>query len=229
MDFPPDTYLHFLREPALDLSAVKHLLITHSHADHFYPEDIVLRCPCFSTTLTGKLHVYGNAKMADRCRALIAASPPSFGAGDFLEIHTLEPFVTVELGGYRVTPVLADHAAGEDSFLYVIQREGKTLLYGNDTGIQLCQETWEALAGFCFDLLSLDCTACDRSVARNHMGVPNNQALVERLTLLGAVNHQTQVVITHFTHHKALTQQQLEALVQPMGWRVAYDGFQITL
>ena len=42
VDFPADTYLHKLRH-GLDLSKVRYLLITHSHRDHFYPEDIFNR------------------------------------------------------------------------------------------------------------------------------------------------------------------------------------------
>ena len=38
MDFPPDTYLHMLRD-GLPLPEIRTLLLTHSHQDHWYPEE----------------------------------------------------------------------------------------------------------------------------------------------------------------------------------------------
>lgn len=42
LDFPADTYLHALQFD-LDLSKVKHVLVTHSHMDHFRVDDMELR------------------------------------------------------------------------------------------------------------------------------------------------------------------------------------------
>ncbi len=190
VDFPPDTYLHFLRDVSLDLSAVRHVLITHSHEDHFYPE----------------------------------AAPSYYHAKQYLCPHLLEPFVTVSVGDYKITPVLADHDPAELCYLYVIEQNGKTVLYGNDTGIQLCSKTWEYLEKFHYDLVSMDCTSCTTAAARGHMGIPNNLQFVERLKKLGCTTSATQFILTHFSHHYALTQEQLEDLAALHGWMVAYDG-----
>jgi len=40
LDLPCDTYFHMLRG-SLDLSAVRWLLVTHSHTDHFYPSELI--------------------------------------------------------------------------------------------------------------------------------------------------------------------------------------------
>lgn len=39
LDFPCDAWLHALRQ-GLDFSAVRWLLVTHSHTDHFYPPSL---------------------------------------------------------------------------------------------------------------------------------------------------------------------------------------------
>lgn len=44
IDFPADSYKHAL-ENEIDLSAISYLLITHSHDDHFYPMDLLMRLP----------------------------------------------------------------------------------------------------------------------------------------------------------------------------------------
>ena len=42
VDLPPETYYHTVRF-GIDLSAVSHLLVTHSHTDHFYAQELVNR------------------------------------------------------------------------------------------------------------------------------------------------------------------------------------------
>ena len=42
IDFPADTYIHSLMY-GIKLCDIKHCLITHSHSDHLYPEEISMR------------------------------------------------------------------------------------------------------------------------------------------------------------------------------------------
>lgn len=60
IDFPPDTYTHALSY-SLRLGQVQHLLITHSHMDHFFPVELIHRHEHFGHNAKGMLHVYGNA------------------------------------------------------------------------------------------------------------------------------------------------------------------------
>ena len=60
LDFPPDTYAHALRH-SLRLGQIQHLLVTHSHMDHFFPVELIHRHEHFGHHAKGMLHVYGNA------------------------------------------------------------------------------------------------------------------------------------------------------------------------
>ncbi|MDE7084923.1 MAG: hypothetical protein K2O81_06730, partial [Clostridia bacterium] len=40
IDFPPEAYVHSLSY-GIDLSALKYILVTHSHMDHFYAHDFI--------------------------------------------------------------------------------------------------------------------------------------------------------------------------------------------
>ena len=68
MDFPPDTYLHMLRD-GLPLPEIRTLLLTHSHQDHWYPEDLAFRGEGFSHDIDGILEIYGNDACAQIGRA----------------------------------------------------------------------------------------------------------------------------------------------------------------
>jgi len=61
IDFSADTYMHVLYEN-IDLTKVEHLFITHSHEDHFYPEDLMLRRPPYAhLNVPSRLTIYGNS------------------------------------------------------------------------------------------------------------------------------------------------------------------------
>ena len=47
IDFPPDTVWHSIRF-GLDWQKINTCLITHSHSDHLYPEDVVQAEPGYS-------------------------------------------------------------------------------------------------------------------------------------------------------------------------------------
>ena len=60
IDFPADTYYHFLLND-INMSKIKYIVITHSHQDHFYPEDIALNSPSFSESPQPAIQVYANS------------------------------------------------------------------------------------------------------------------------------------------------------------------------
>ncbi|MGI5947401.1 MAG: MBL fold metallo-hydrolase [Lachnospiraceae bacterium] len=229
VDFPPDTYHHFLKDAQLDLSAVEHVIITHSHADHFYPDDFLMKTDCFSATSAGKLYIYGNQTVKLCMDTVITSAPDIYHAKDYLEAVYLAPYVSYSIGNHQVTPLLADHKRGENCYIYVIQSEHKTVLYANDTGIQLPDETWQQLKQYHFDLVSMDCTAMNRSVSRNHMGIPDNLFMKQKLSDMDCIDENTKFVLTHFSHFGGLRHHELVELTTDHKFIIAYDGFIINI
>ena len=65
IDFPSDTYAHALYN-GLNLGKIKHLLVTHSHMDHFVPQEFELRGICFAHDMPEKeITVYCNDTVKD--------------------------------------------------------------------------------------------------------------------------------------------------------------------
>ena len=228
IDLPADTYHHALSAPELDLPALRHLLVTHSHADHFYPMELGLRCSGFAAQTPGTLTVYCNEAVARRWEEARQA-----GYGGFADLpervrtRVLAPYETFDAGGYTVTALPADHKRGELCFIYAIERDGKRLLYANDTGTQLEQGVWDFLRGRRFDLVSMDCTAMDRRVGRYHMGLPDNDELRARLLELGAADGETRFVVTHFSHFGGLAHGELARRAAAHGFTAAWDGMAV--
>lgn len=105
-----------------------------------------------------------------------------------------------------------------------MEKGGKRLVYAQDTGLFL-EETLNFLAGKELDLLSLDCCFGKRSSGGwGHMGMPDNQQVVERLRENGAVTRRTLPIVNHFSHNCRQLHNELVEEAARYGFEVAYDG-----
>ena len=229
MDLPPDTYLHALRD-SLALSRVETLLVTHSHQDHFYPMELIMRgepyahaphVPCLEIFGNDKVHRYYDISME-----MYNDSPNLAQVLAFHEIAAQQTFLTA--GGYEVTALAANHDKNEKCLIYLVRKAGRTIFYANDSGLYP-EETWAYLRGRHIDLVSFDCTCGPAADGHYHMGLPDNRAACRRLREYGCLDDTSQVVITHFSHNGGLSQEELERETAADGFIVAYDGMELTV
>ena len=102
---PELTALHLalalLERDGLDLPSIHTLILTHSHQDHWYPEDLAFRGEGFSHDIDGMLDIYGNDACAARLRAILpivgqgmmdAMQARRIEAGGDFEILALMPY-----------------------------------------------------------------------------------------------------------------------------------------
>ena len=218
IDFPPDTYLHIIRE-GLRLEKVGHLLITHSHSDHFYPMDLKYRRGIFANPNPPfPINLYGNESVHDVYMDKV--HDPNYNSFVF---HVVENFMPFNAGVYMVTALPALHARSERCLIYMVEYGGKQLLYANDTGI-FPEQTWEYIAGKNFDLISLDCTSCVMKEGTNHMGLPDAIEVGARLKELGCLKDSTQIVLHHFSHNGGVCHDEMVEIAKEHGFGVSYDG-----
>lgn len=222
IDFPPDTNYH-AQVLGLDLRAVKTLLITHSHHDHFFPADIGMRSGNYAEGLREeKLLIYGNDTVEKLYHQ--GVKMVSSNIEQYVTFQRVSPFETFETpDGYQVTALLADHNQPEQSLMYLIEKNGKKILYAHDTGI-FPESTWKALEGKQFDLVSLDCTALSRDWRQGHMGFQAVDEVRDRLKEMKCIDEHTQLVLNHLAHYGDFTHDKICELENPKGYEVAYDG-----
>ena len=225
IDLPADTYSHFLNNN-IEGDKIKYLLVTHSHQDHFYPDDLRMRRDVYAHDMrVDKLQVYcgeGTADKIDKSDIL------EFGT---IECNLLKPFDKVDIGGYTVTALPARHYHGDGALFYIIEGE-KTILYAHDTGY-FYDEVFEYIKEnkIVFDLASFDCTNVDIPIndEGSHMGIENINRVVGLLREMGAVTDETKMVINHFSHNGAPLHHKLEERVGEYGYIVSYDGMSVEL
>lgn len=229
VDLPPDTYAHAVRY-GLCLSQIKTLLVTHSHQDHFYPAELVMRAePYAHIPPRGALDVYGNRKVRGFFEAALQQYDDSRNLGEMVCFHEVSAFGSFDTAdGYRVTPLPAVHDSRENCLIYLIGKDGRNILYGNDSGF-FPEATWDYLKGKHLNLVSLDCTCMLMRDGKYHMGLPDDEDVKKRLLEEDCIDAETQIVVTHFSHNGALSHEEIEHEASKRGFLAAYDGFELCL
>ncbi len=230
IDFPADAYYHALRFD-LDLSAMRYLIVTHSHIDHFYPQDFILRGYKYADKERQPLTVYGSHEVLEIFREGTRREIKQSVQKNFtlVEIFPFQPFTC---GEYRVTPLLANHGALENPFVYLVEKGEKRYLHLTDTG-RLPRATLDYLEdyGKPFDLVTFDCTFLNGVGGANarHMGLEDNRAMQEEFSRRGLVNEKTKYAITHYSHNSAPLKENLQAAGEKYGYIPAYDGMRVNI
>lgn len=227
IDFPPDTYTHALKYE-LQLGKVKHLLITHSHMDHFFPVELIHRHEHFGHNAKGMLHVYGNEAVEKAFYdAVLIDRFKVHPLDEAVKFVRLSPFADFMADGYHIIPVPADHDKRETCYIYIIEKDGKCLLYGHDTGVKLSEEAWSCIFSHQFDLISLDATMGKKQIDGYHMGLPDDIAFAKLLEEKGCLKEKAVKVINHFSHNGEMTHEQLETFAEEHGMIASYDGMKV--
>ena len=218
IDLPPDTYFHIIRDN-LRMESIGHLLITHSHADHFYPVELKYRRGIFANPNPPfPLNLYGNEAVRDVFMDKV--HNPDY---DGFVFHMVENFKPFNAGVFVVTAMPALHAKSERCLIYMIEHGGKRVFYANDTGV-FPEETWEYITGKTFDLISLDCTFGVNKDGKNHMGLPDAVEVEARLQKLGCMKEDTKIVLHHFSHNGGACHDEMVKIADVHGYGVSYDG-----
>ncbi|EIP97476.1 metal-dependent hydrolase, beta-lactamase superfamily I [Opitutaceae bacterium TAV1] len=216
IDQPPDTWHHVVTY-GLDLCKVKDLFFTHSHGDHLDPAAVEVRLPFFTHGCEGPFNVYANETVLRQIRILTSAFP------EVVKRRLIRPFIPVHAETAVITPLPADHAPEETALLFWIERNGKTLFFGHDSG-WFPDSTWAWLEGKKADAVILECTQGKKADRRNHLGADALLEVRQRLIDTNVIAGTTAVVATHFSHNGQLTHDELEARLAPHGISIAHDG-----
>lgn len=227
IDFPPDIYMK-ARDLQLDLGSMTNLIVTHSHRDHFATNELMMRdSSYFAHYPEGEkpLNIFGNAQVL---AALAKAVNEHFGVAERPSFapHEIAPFSPFFVGKLRITPLPALHDRREMCFIYMVEESNCRLLYAHDSGY-FSEEVWNYIAGIPFDLVSLDCCFGPMKDGANHMGIPDNIEVKERLWQINCATTDTQFIINHFSHNCGLQHEELTVAAAPHGFIVAYDGMVI--
>ena len=225
IDLPPDTLFHVFRYPDLRLAKLQHLLFTHSHDDHFAVRELQYLSPNFAPDRKEPLHVWATDELV---RKMYGEMAHFFEPAPLL-FHAIEPFVAYKIGHLNLTPISAHHKHDEVCLNYLVESEGKTLLYASDTG-WYDPPTWEFLAGVRLDAAIVECgKGLSTNAYDGHLSLDECALFRQRLLECGTLNAETPFFLTHICHTGGLLHDEMSARCEPLGMHVAYDGLELSV
>lgn len=228
IDFPADTYAHFLRYD-VPMSDLHTCLVTHSHSDHLYPADVAMRMDGFAHLHRRQpLTFYADESSYQMLRREIEENRIDPADVDAVRIA---PFVPFQVEGYTVTPIRASHDPKSSPVLFVVEKDGNSLFYANDSS-EYVLESMECLKaiGHSLDVISLDCTeACNETTYVGHLCLSRCAALRETLLREGIADSRTVFVLNHFSHNgKQVVYDDFVEIARRQDFLVSYDGMTLT-
>ena len=227
IDFGLDAFWQSI-EFNIDLTAIRRLLLTHAHADHLNPPELLWRfSPAFSRVSRRLELLASPAALEKLAQKLMQVHPVSL---DDCRIDPvpLKSGCRHRSGDLEILPVAANHAPDSGPLIYALSRGGRSLLIANDTGM-LSEESWQLLSGHYFNAAVLESTMglANPDSAEHHLGVNATLRFRDRLAELGCVDSDTRVFANHFSHNGRAGHDDLTNFFTPHQIEPAYDGLEI--
>ena len=242
VDFGPDVLASCARF-GLDLSDLRHVLITHTHEDHLDLGTLSLK-PLLYKEGQDKIHIYLNGDAYQFPEALDKmgfCGQEHYFTEEYAKgyvFHRLSFFEPCRIGEHTVTPLKGEHPAHFEknaaSYLFDLA-DGRRLLYALDTG-HYAGETMDYLRGRALDLLVIECTfgSMDRGdTPYSHLDLRSVLHLCSEFYAQGTLTDHSRVYLTHINQVQNYTHEQLEAICAekskslPYLITPAYDGMRI--
>ncbi len=232
IDFPPDAYAHALRFD-IDLANIRHLLVTHSHMDHFYAHDFILRGYKYCSPVQTPLIVYGNAEVKevfDECTRRELREE----VAENIQVRVVQAFQPFTFEGYRATPLLAQHSKAEEAFVYLVEKGEVSYLHLTDTGRLPAQtldflEKWARDTEKRVDFVTFDCTFLFHTAGEvsRHMGLEDNKAMQAQFLSRGIADGDTKFAITHYSHNNNPLSETLKRAEKEYDFLSTHDGMSV--
>lgn len=235
IDVSPDIMYQCVRE-SIDLLDLEHILITHTHSDHFSVQELFHSAITKSMEFNQMCIMLSKQAFKNYLDMTAHASLNSYmkqGHNHQIIFKELGLETTYEIETFNVIPILSTHHVKDDEYAYnyIISKEDKYLLYGTDTGFY-SHKTVNFLKNFKFNVMVLDSNHNMSKGNHQHMGISDIVRLLDVFYENGTIDQNTTCYLTHISHigsknHDALN----EALKSYDKCKVimAYDGLKFTL
>lgn len=203
---------------------VKNIIVTHSHKDHFNPENFKKIYEKTGCTLWSD-------------KACIRRLAEAFGEDFANSINYVEtsPLKTYDIGKYRVTSLYSNHATpdqAEITRVYYITDGERHLYYGCDSS-WIPTRSWNHIKEKPINTVILELTCGDLAPDDWRLFEHNTIDMLELMMRMFKKYDRFADDVKFYTSHMAVTlhksHSELMARLSPMGVSPAYDGLEIEI
>lgn len=184
------------------------IFITHTHEDHFSIPNIEV------LTMTPRhdrhIRIWMSPPAVKWVNRYMELTAELFGGAcgikrlcdnGWISFNALTPYEWHNIGDRRVFAVESNHCgymAGEHALNYIIESDGRRVMYAADTGLY-SEENLCALQGFGCDVLVMEGTSGSQTVVRHasHLNAEHFVENVAKFEEYGIIKPDTAVYVTH--------------------------------
>lgn len=224
----------------VNLTQIRTLLITHSHEDHLYPQNLFWRDTDQSLlalsymekmtyggprfTEIPELNIYGNKFVIDLLNQSF-----KINSSHKMVLNEIHEGIEFENNGYQIFPIRGNHGL-EKGFAhsYVIKKDEKCLLYALDSG-SFDEDQLELIKRFKYDIIIMEGTTGLNESYGGHMCLINNIHMRDLLNKSGCLKKDSRFILTHMSPHWCPPHDWYESIVETERMELAYDGWQIEI
>lgn len=147
---------------------------------------------------------------------------------NWLIMHELKEFIPFFVLDYKITPLKADHGSIANPFMYLIEQDGKSVLYAHDTDF-FPEETMDYLkeAKPNINFATFDCCYSLMHKDRGHLGFWEVLEMKKRLEEIGVITDKTICVVNHFSHNNGQLYEDMQNHSEKFGILTSYDGMKL--
>lgn len=235
-----------------DISQIRYLFVTHDHQDHFYPQHLTWRGLPFSQgkpqsirepfdkawavqqmgalqTPVEHLSIYGHASIWDAMKRNERFWSENMEENYHMSFTELQPGEVTHCGQTSVTAVTSQHSKPGSVFNYIIERNGKTLLYALDCG-GYDADMIEIIKSKRYDCVVLEGTFGEMPVEWSmHQNLAKNLRMLEFFHNNNLWKNGPRMILSHLAPHWTPPYDLYVQTIAPYGLELAYDGLTVDI
>lgn len=174
IDLGPDS-INSCYQFNIDLSEIKYILQTHAHSDHFDAGHFITRHPSYATQDINPILLIASPKTLHAMNMMVKDEDgnadlfnPDFQSDLRLSITTISHYDNLDIDSYNIKAFDSLHDINQEALIYLIQQEGKTVLYGTDL-LDISESVYKSLKNVKIDVMILDQTYGEGYNAGGHL------------------------------------------------------------
>ncbi len=224
-----DWILEELAIAGVEMAAIQHVLVSHSHADHFRPDHL-----CTIAAAAGHpIHVWASVDTL----GLLAKKSIGLAGAELLVPHALNSRcnpTAVAVGELTVTALPSNHQTdipGEETMHFLVEQDGRSLFYGTD-GAWLPTVTGKHLFEKQLNCYLFDATCGDYDDDYRifeHNTVPMIRTMIKVLRQHNAFAPDARLYLVHIAPSLHKPHDETVELAAADGLLVAYDGLEVEI
>jgi phosphoribosyl 1,2-cyclic phosphate phosphodiesterase len=208
-------------------AAVNHLVLTHSHGDHFNETEIVALAEARAKEKAGPLEMWGDPTVVEKMRAHIKTLDREVP----ITVHEVRPYQEVAIGDWKAKALPANHDPNEDCLLWVLRRGERAFFYATDTG-WFPVGTFNALRAERLDLAIVEGTfgpLDGPEYLTGHLNFAFDRLIRRFVFEQKVMKPGATFALTHLSLHAVPPYDRIHETMAKEGILIPYDGLRLTV